>query len=352
MSTNNRVVILHGCVPPDAEPDEQDVLIEVRQVGEALKSLGYETATLPLSLNLHWTARVLRELEPLAVFNLVESIEGEDRLLHLSPVLLDYLGIPYTGTGGEGMFLASNKLLAKRLMAKSGICTPAWREAQQVLSGQAELDPPFVVKSIWDNASRGLEDVLESTDRLRDHLVSLSENGRIDTVFVESYIEGREFNLSLLQNGEEVEVLPPAEMLFVDYPPDRPRIVGYAAKWDPASFEYQHTVRRFQFDAADQGLLDELRLLARTCWRELRIGGYARVDFRVDQQGRPWVLEINPNPCLSEDAGLAAAAAQAGLSYQELVLRIVKPVVENTAAASLSGNSLPTSVSAPERRGA
>jgi len=339
MNTYKNIVILHGRVPPDAEPDEQDVLVEVKQVGEALNGLGYETATLPLSLNLHWTARLLRELEPLAGFNLVESIEGEDRLLHLATILLDYLCIPYTGTGSEGMFLASNKLLAKRLLVKSGIPTPAWRESEPVLSGEAMPDPPYIIKSVWNNASRGLEDVFSSRDQMRDHLVSFSANGRLDDVFVESYIEGREFNLSLLQKGEEVEVLPPAEMLFVDYPPEKPRIVGYAAKWDPASFEYQHTARRFKFAVEDQGLLDELCMLARSCWKELAISGYARVDFRVDQTGRPWVLEVNPNPCLSADAGLAAAATQAGLSYRELVRRIVEPVVENAAATSQSGGS-------------
>ncbi|UCF96795.1 MAG: hypothetical protein JSV89_16685 [Spirochaetaceae bacterium] len=339
MNTNNRIVILHGRVPPDAEPDEQDVLVEAQQVSEAMISLGYETITLPLSLDLQEAARRLRELAPLAVFNLVESIEGEDRLLHLATTLLDYLGIPYTGTGSEGMFLASNKLLAKRMLVKAGIPTPVWRGAAQVLWGEPGFDPPYLVKSIWDNASRGLEEVLESRERLRDHLAVLSAADRLDNVFVESYIEGREFNLSVLQSGGTAEVLPPAEMLFVDYPTNKPRIVGYAAKWDPASFEYQHTVRRFDFAKEDRGLLEELCLLARGCWGELAIGGYARVDFRVDNQGRPWVLEVNPNPCLSADAGLAAAAAKAGLSYRELVQRILKPAVETAAAVSLPGGA-------------
>jgi D-alanine-D-alanine ligase len=332
-----KIVVLHGRVPADARADEQDVLVEVEQVCAALDSLGYETAVLTLSLDLEETARALRELSPLGVFNLVESVEGQDRLLYLATTVLDYLGIPYTGTGADGMYVASNKPLAKRLLAATGIATPAWSAAGELGAGGPGFDPPYVVKSVWDNGSQGLEEIFPSRRRLRRHLEASTTALRSPGLFVESYIEGREFNLSLLQNGAGVEVLPPAEMLFVDYPPEKPRIVGYTAKWDPASFEYQHTRRRFDFPPEDKPLLRELSALARRCWEELGVGGYARVDFRVDEQGTPWVLEVNPNPCLSADAGLAAAASRAGLSYRELVRRIVLPLHERSAVRPRSG---------------
>jgi D-alanine-D-alanine ligase len=139
--------------------------------------------------------------------------------------------------------------------------------------------------------------------------------------FAEQFIEGREFNLALLAGPE---LLPPAEIEFSAYPPDKPRIVGHRAKWQSDSFEYHNTPRRFDFAAADGPLLDELRELARQCWTLFRLRGWARVDFRVDAAGKPWILEVNANPCLSPDAGFAAALQQASIPYDEAIQRILE----------------------------
>jgi D-alanine-D-alanine ligase len=337
MKKHNRIVIMHGRVPAGARPDEQDVLEEVRQVSAALTTLGYEPVPLPLSLDLETAVRKLGDLEPMMVFNLVESIAGQDRFLHLAPCLLDSLGIPYTGAGSQGMYLASNKLLAKRLLAQAGMATPPWSGAEQALASGPDFDPPYIVKSVWDNASLGLECIFDTRQQLCDHLADLAATTRLADKFVERYVEGREFNLSLLQSGSEAEVLPPAEMLFMDYPPQMPRIVGYTAKWDPSSFEYTHTVRTFDFGKEDRQLIEQLCELALACWDQLGIGGYARVDFRVDGQGSPWILEVNPNPCLSADAGLVAAAFRAGYSYRELVQRILRPAIERIPSSCSAG---------------
>jgi len=169
---------------------------------------------------------------------------------------------------------------------------------------------------------------------------------------VEGYIEGREFNLALLgapgapksvgapgapksvgtpgapksvggARGQAPQVLPPAEIEFVDYPEGKPRVVGYRAKWVDGSFEYGSTRRRFSFPPEDQPLLAALADRARACWDLFELRGYARVDFRVDEAGRPWILEINANPCIAPDAGFLAAAGRAGVSIDEVVARII-----------------------------
>ena len=154
--------------------------------------------------------------------------------------------------------------------------------------------------------------------------------------FAEAYIEGREFNLSLLASedskGRPVsvgrgkpcpEVLPPAEIRFDSYPAGKVRVVGYRSKWDEDSFEFTHTPRSFDFPDCDNALLVDLKDLALRCWELFDLRGYARVDFRVDGAGRPWILEVNANPCLSPDAGFAAAAARAGLPFTEVLNRII-----------------------------
>jgi D-alanine-D-alanine ligase len=141
--------------------------------------------------------------------------------------------------------------------------------------------------------------------------------------FAERYIDGREFNLSVLAASGAPEVLPPAEIEFVGYGEDKPRIVGYKAKWDDQAAEYHNTPRRFGFGKQDKSLLRSLKRITRRCWKLFGLRGYARVDYRVDRDGAPWILEINSNPCLSPDSGFTAATERAGLCYEEVIGRII-----------------------------
>jgi len=139
--------------------------------------------------------------------------------------------------------------------------------------------------------------------------------------FSEAFISGREFNLSMLGDSDTPQVLPPAEMIFQGYEPEKPRILGYAAKWNTESREYHQTLRRFDFGREDGQLLHTLSHLALTCCEAFGLAGHARVAFRVDESGCPWILEINTNPCLSPDAGFVAALRRAGLSFPEALER-------------------------------
>ena len=315
--------LLFGRLPPRAGFDEQDVLVEAATVSRALGELGRPAVRVPLGLNLRSAARRLRRLAPTFVFNLVESLEGQDRLAYLAPALLDSLGLRYTGSPTEAIFLTSGKLLAKERLAAAGVPTPAWAREEE--APELDFPPPYIVKSVWEHASIGLTGSSVARDRqgLAEELRRRA--GRGSDLFVEGYIEGREFNLALLEGpGRQPQVLPPAEIQFQSYPEGKPRIVDYAAKWESGSSEFAQTPRRFDFPDGDRELLEHLRDLALRCWRLFRLRGYARVDFRVDLEGRPWVLEVNTNPCLSPDAGFLAAAAQAGLSPTEVVRRIVE----------------------------
>jgi D-alanine-D-alanine ligase len=126
-------------------------------------------------------------------------------------------------------------------------------------------------------------------------------------------------------------VLAPAEIIFEGYAENRLRIVGYRAKWDAASFEFNHTPRRFDFPPQEAPLLAELRSLALRCWQLFGLNGYARVDVRVDADGQPWILEINANPCLSPDAGFAAALDASGIPFTDAVARILADARRRTA---------------------
>lgn len=305
------------------------MLVEVKTVRESLSSLGWNTREVSLDLDLEEAARKLRRLGPRLVFNLVESVAGRDRLSHLGSALLEHLRLPFSGCSAAAVFTTSNKLLAKTLLRGAGVPTPPWRTLGS--RAAAEVPPPWIVKSVWDHASIGLS-ASSVTDGEEALQAEINRRGGGADLFAESYVEGREFNLSVLAIDGRPTVLPVAEIRFVDYAPGEPRIVDYAAKWASDSPQYRNTPRSFDFPPQDEALLHELRALALRCWQVFELGGYARVDFRVDQEGRPWVLEVNANPCLSPDAGLQAAAARAGLSPTQVVEHIAAAALEAAGA--------------------
>ncbi len=323
--TASKIALVYGRVDAEAPLDERDVLVQVDAVRTALHSLGHATIDVPLSLDLGAAAAALSAAGPLIAFNLAETIDGKGSLIQLAPTLLESLRIPYTGAPSEAVLLTSHKLLAKKTLSAGGIPTPAWASAKEALNGRPPGPAPWIVKSVWEHASIGLEDsaVAGTEEELVREVRRRVARESIEHLFVEQYVDGRELNLALLGGPAGPQNLPPAEIRFVGYPPGKPRMVGYRAKWDEGSFEYGNTPRRFDFPPEDEGLLKKLVALSRECWRLFGLAGYARVDFRVDAAGRAWVLEINTNPCLALDAGFMAAADRAGLTLEQVVERIV-----------------------------
>ncbi|HOX27100.1 MAG TPA: D-alanine--D-alanine ligase [Candidatus Krumholzibacteria bacterium] len=334
------VWVLHNRIPLEASPDERDVLVQAAAVAAALRSLGHAVTVTDVGLDLADLAARLRADRPAAVFNLVESLEGHGRLIHVVPAVLDALGVPVVGCPTEAMFLTSHKLLTKGLLRRAGLPTPDWLLPEGAVAGIARGGGSgscdrWIVKSVWEDASLGMDDaaVVDTAEAARD-LLARRAGTPGDPWFAEAFIEGREFNLALLDGPGGPQVLPPAEMLFEDYPEGKPRIVGYAAKWHPESFEYSHTKRTFDFGGADADLVADLTRLARECWDLCGLRGWARVDFRVDTVGNPWILEVNVNPCLAPDAGFAAALARAGLSFETAIARILAAAPPPISAAA------------------
>jgi D-alanine-D-alanine ligase len=231
----------------------------------------------------------------------------------LVPALLESLGLPFTGCSAAALALSSDKPLAKRLLASAGLPTPA-AFAPQTSTGR------WIVKSVWEHASLGLDDAaIVPAERVAPTI----ERRRAELGgdwFAEEFVPGRELNVALLAEPAGPRVLPVAEIRFDAFAADKPRIVGYAAKWDVESFEYRNTPRSF---AVEPEIAERLRRLALDCWALFRLEGYARVDFRVDVRGAPWILEVNANPCLSPDAGFAAALLEAGIGYEAAVAAVI-----------------------------
>lgn len=321
----DKIVILHSDIAPDSSQDEQDCLVQAQAIADALCALNYDPVLLPFELNLNNTITMLQSLKPRAVFNIVETLDSKGSLIHFAPAMLDALQIPYTGCPTQAIYQTSNKPIAKKIMHDAGIATPHWIEQNGFIS-QKENAGTFIIKSSWEHASIGLDEnsLITFTDTADLLKTMKSREQKLGgSCYAEAYIDGREFNVALISDKAGVKVLPIAEMLFKDYAPNKLKIVDYKAKWDADSFEYNNTIRKFDFQDDDSRLISSLREISLQCWNIFSLNGYARVDFRVDKYGKPWVLEVNTNPCLSPDAGFAAALEQAKIKYDEAISLII-----------------------------
>lgn len=312
------VVVLFNEPAADASVDDQDILIQRNAVTAALRKLGHEVHEISCTLNLQELSDELERRSPEVVFNLVESLGGSDHLMTLATMLLDHLQLPYTGSDTAAILATSNKIVAKRRLVGAGLPTPAWFCEGDSTDVDLAAMSRWILKPVLEHASVGMDDEaiveVNSTRQLEAKLVDRQRQlGK--PLFAEQFVDGREFNLSALAGN----ILPAAEIDFSAFPDNKPRIVGHLAKWDVDSFEYQQTPRKFTFAAHDQELLNRLKHLSTQCWDLFGVSGYARVDFRVDEHDQPWILEVNVNPCLSPDAGFAAALSEASISFESAI---------------------------------
>ena len=318
---NKKVIILHNAVEADGKPDEADVLHQVALVSAALTELAYLPEALPLGDDLKEGIEKVCSKSPLFVFNLVESVFDKGELLYIGPALLNALKISYTGVSVEGLFITTNKVLAKRVLQQNNIPTPQYFSTSE--TNLLKPNTRYLLKPTSEDGSVGLDEDAVFTKE-QPEMIEKIKLLPPSHYFIEEFIEGREFNISVLGGKDKVDVLPPAEMLFVDFPEEKPRMLGYTAKWNEDSIEYKNTTRAFDTLSPESVLYKELVRLTRQCWDCFNLKGFARVDFRVDGNEKPYVIEINGNPCISPDSGFIAAAHIAGISNKEVIQRIVE----------------------------
>ncbi|HXC54623.1 MAG TPA: hypothetical protein VNU97_04965 [Rhizomicrobium sp.] len=316
-----RILVLHSDVAPDAPPEEIDTLTSAEAVAQALRKHGHDVAKAPFTTDTDRFARLIEEARADVVFNLVEGVDGLGALAPIAPRMLDEVGAIYTGVDAVAMAVTSDKPLTKRRLREAGIATADWSEAPD---WRGLTDGTYIVKSTLEDASVGLDDgcVVTGKEAVKRRAAdsALRHGGKW---FAEAFVDGREFNISMMQGPGGPIVMPLAEMRFDDWPADKPRIVGYGAKWDDSLDVNDQMVRAFDTEKNDPVLAAKLRSACERAWKLFDFTGYIRVDFRVTPEGEPLILEINTNPCIAPDAGFAAAGAELGIPYDELIVRLV-----------------------------
>jgi len=270
----------------------------------------------------------VRAARPDLVFNLCESMAGDARNEPTFVGLLDLFEIPYTGADLLGLASCLHKQRTKEILIAHGIATPPHRFLNELAAiddpALDALDYPWFVKLAHEDASVGITEanLVATAAALRARVRELMLAYR-QPVLAERYVEGRELNVTLIGNAAELRVLPVHEIDFAAMPADRPRIVSYAAKWDEGHVDYAGT-KPVPLRNASPGLIASVERIARAAWQALGLRDYGRIDLRVDAAGTPWVIDVNPNPDISPDAGVARSARIAGMSYPQLIAHIAQ----------------------------
>jgi len=320
------VPVIHGAALD--RPDEQDTIDTAATIAQSLERLGFSTEVITVGTDLIALDR-LAERRPYAVFNLVEALGGEAARGAEAVRRVERLGLACTGAGGDAYVASNGKLTTKALLAERNIPMPAsWMTGEDVPAWKT-----VIVKSVDEHGSLGMDAgsvVSGSNAQTEFARREACFGGRF---FAEEYIEGREFNVSVIESRCGPGVLPIAEIDFSGLPSGTLPIVDFAAKWDASADAYHNTPRRFGLDREEPDLAAELQRLSLESWQALGLSGYARVDFRVNSHGAIYVLEANANPCLAADAGFAAAASQAGLAYDDVISSIVDVAAQNSKAS-------------------
>ncbi len=292
---------------------EESVAEMANQVHEAVKSLGYEITLIPLQRSLlNFFSRV-KEVNPQVLINLCEGYFGRPQWESNVAGIFELLGIPFTGNDSKTLALCQDKHKAKAVLRACNLPT-----APAVLvfapDQPVDLKFPIIVKPNSEDASLGIypESVVHDEESLRRQLHRVLENYR-QPALAEPYIDGREFNVSVVEDGT-VHPLPVSEIDFSQMPAGMPKICGYEAKWFEDHPLYQKTPPVCPAPIGDE-LREKLQSTAVEVFRTMGCRDYARVDFRMDAKGRIFILEVNPNPDISLNAGYVRALKAANIEY-------------------------------------
>lgn len=318
-----RRCIIYTAVVPGEEEDPENATGAIAQtLVETLAQIGWQGEHRKMEGDLMAFLTALRADPPDFIFNMVEGFCATDRLAFIGTGVFEASGVPFAGSGTFGLMAGTDKLVCKRLLQKEGIRVadhaegPDWSALKD--------DRLYIVKAIAEHASLGLDQGAVVKGRAAVEARAAAYQAKHGSkVFAEEYITGREFNVGMVEFGDGPRVMPLAEMDFTGYPEDMFRIVDYASKWKEGSIEYDNSNRRFIDEKAEAVLARKLRETALKVWKLFDLCGWARVDFRIDAAGDPYVIDVNVNPDISEEAGLAAAAYEAGIEYPQLLELII-----------------------------
>jgi D-alanine-D-alanine ligase len=322
------LVLMHeDLVPPDHLNGHDLKTVEWRteyDVVSTLRKLGHEVQPLGVKNDLGVIRSAIDEWKPHITFNLLEEFDGIAVYDQHVVSYLELLHMPYTGCNPRGLMLARDKALAKKVLSFHRIPYPEFIEVPQARTVKRPkwLTFPLIVKSVSEEASLGISQasIVEDDDKLKER-VAFIHNSVGSGALIERYIEGREFYVGVIGNGQ-LQVLPVWELIMDKLPEDAKRIATERVKWS-RKYQDKYGITSREAKNLPEGKAEEIQHLAKRVYRALGLSGYARIDMRMDAEGHLYVLEANPNPQIAHDEDFADSAEKASYPYEELLQELL-----------------------------
>lgn len=295
-----------------------------REVYKTLLAAGYEARFLGLCDSIGPLLKEVEEFKPDIIFNLVEVFNQKSYLDKNVASVLELFQIPYTGASPRNLLICCDKGLTKTVLNFHKIKVPRFYTfyRKRKIWLPKRLQPPLIIKPLSDEASRGLSraSIVENQDSLIER-VRFIHNNLGDDAIAEEYIDGREFYVSILGN-RRLKVLPVRELKFGKFPEDEPRIATYKAKWD-YDYRKRWKIKNVFASGLSKEVEKKIEKVCKRAYRALNMKSYARLDIRLTEEEKIYILEVNANPSLDPDDELAEAAKKDGIKYQALIGKIL-----------------------------
>lgn len=322
------LVLMHeDLVPPENVTGGDVKTVEWRteyDVVSTLKKLGHEVYPLGVKSDLDMIQSAIEQWKPDIAFNLLEEFDGVAIYDQHVVSYLELLHLPYTGSNPRGLMLARDKVLTKKVLAFHKIPYPKFIEVPQgrMVKRPKPLTFPLIVKSATEEASLGISQASIVTDdeKLAER-VAFVHHSVGSGALIEQYIEGRELYVGIIGNGQ-LQVLPVWELIMDKLPDDAKRIATERVKWS-RKYQIKYGIISKEADDLADHKTQEIQGLAKRVYRALGLSGYARIDMRMDAEGRLYVLEANPNPQIAEDEDFAESAKKVGYQYKDLLQELL-----------------------------
>ena len=315
-------------IPPDdptgKTEEEIDEWRTEYNVMSTLENLGHEVRVIGIGDRLKELREAVQDWHPHVVFNLLDEFSGIVSYDHYVVAYLELMRQPYTGCNPRGMMLSRDKVLTKQVLAWHRIATPAFRlfPFGQRFQEPRRLKFPLFVKSATEDASLGISQasIVDDMQSLRERVEFIHEHVQTDAL-VEEYIDGRELYVGVLGNTR-LTTLPAWEVNFGTLTQVQAGIATRKVKWD-RKYQARHGISTGRATSLTTDQAQKLGALSKRIYRALHMSGFARLDFRMREDGTVFLLEANANPDLSYGEDFAESASSAGLSYPKLIMRIV-----------------------------
>lgn len=290
----------------------------------ALSELGHTTEHLAIFDNLDLLQQKLTAFEPDVIFNLADQFKNNRAFDQHIVSFLAMRGVPFTGCGSTGLTLCKHKAISKKILSYHRIHTAAFTTIARGkrIARPKHLQFPILVKPLKEEASLGISQAsfVETDEQFRERVQFIHEKFDND-VIAEEYIEGRELYVSILGN-HRLQVFPIRELVFKEVPPDEPKIATYKAKWDEEYRKRWGLQNQFA-EGLDPAVVANIERVCKRIYHLLTIDGYARLDLRLTPKNEVYFIEANPNPILAADEDFAESGMKAGLTYPQLIDRII-----------------------------